>query len=72
MPAFSFPTSGRDAQKKMFMGYALSKVNAGDTITKGPAQFNCSRDFATGQLVDFADEMRCKIFLHDEEIVKAS
>ena len=56
----------------MFMGYALSKVNAGDTITKGPAQFNCSRDFATGQLVDFADEMRFKIFLHDEEIVKAS
>lgn len=55
VPAFTFASSGRDTQAKMYIG-KLHAEAAGESISAGPAQYNCSRDFATGLLEDV-----CKI-----------
>jgi hypothetical protein len=54
VPAFTFASSGRDTQAKMYIGKLHSEA-AGESISAGPAQYNCSRDFATGLLVDVSE-----------------
>jgi hypothetical protein len=57
VPAFTIPSSGRDTQAKMYIGRLHSQAS-GESISQGPAQYNCSHDFSTGLLEDVAKTRR--------------
>lgn len=57
VPAFTIPSSGRDTQAKMYISKLHSQA-AGESISHGPAQYNCSRDFSTGLLEDVSTARR--------------
>jgi hypothetical protein len=56
----TFPTGGRDAQKKIFISSLHSKAD-GESCSSGPGKYNCSRDFSTGLLEDINEERKLAI-----------